>query len=299
MTIVLPNTPPPIMDATNPTHIIDSSIEYRRIAPIALVILCAIGASIYFLRNRSQPALPQKAIFTRTHKDHSFEVYEVGIHEKEEIKRLISSWIDLTKGKMNKTHKDFYLSHDYPKNYKDLPFLKELFSLNLSLPRYYYLEDEDLFTPVQKTRDQFNSNIALKFVDLAFILGYLEDEIDYGYSIVACRSVGKIQALAYYSPENHELKHIATHPDNIKLPINNDCRVAGAASSIIAYLATKASAQDKDLSLKSVPQATKFYESLHFEKKQDPSQKRLYVLTAAKVRELTENGIPPFDKKIV
>lgn len=71
----------------------------------------------------------------------------------------------------------------------------------------------------------------------------------------------KVQSIGFYNSRNNELAYLVTNPDNNNHPINKDCRVRGAGTSVVSYLIGK---DRRPFILDAVRKAVPFYQRLGF-----------------------------------
>jgi hypothetical protein len=215
----------------------------KKILAITLISFAIIGLAAYLLKPTTQPTT-QPTITT------SLRVKEfTGNHSV--INTILESWNKIAAEKYHAVHKKFYLENNYPDDYESKPPFTRLYSRDMSGPAYYYLGPERGFHPAAQTADAFNSDIGSQFPDVRFIISFIKREISDGHTIIISESDKGIEAIALYSKGSHELKHIVTHPKNVKNDINAESRVTGAGTSIILFLAQQAAQESHDLTLES------------------------------------------------
>ena len=112
---------------------------------------------------------------------------------------------------------------------------------------------------------------------------------------------GKIQALALWDKKENKLAYLATHPDNLRHPINDNgvSRAQGAGTAVIVYIASKL---NKTLYLRANEPSKKFYEKCGFENDSFHYQSSdsyygivAMVLTKEKVQQLIKEKTHPFN----
>ncbi|MCH9617463.1 MAG: hypothetical protein SP4CHLAM5_08300 [Chlamydiia bacterium] len=156
--------------------------------------------------------------------------------KRSNIEKKLKSWSDTALKKYNAVHKAFYLSNNYPSNYKGHPPYTQFTSKDPGKPAYLYDDQRDQFTQVYNFVHTLESSIAIEFLNAEHIyVSMLKDLTK--YKIAVCVFQKKLQAIAFYTEGDLVPKHIVTNPKNIDHKINSKVRLAGSALALQVFIA--------------------------------------------------------------
>lgn len=214
-----------------------------------------------------------------------FAVKEISVNEekKGEMLDLLKSWCEKAKEKYAKAHQGFIEAH--PLVYKNVPskmgaiFSPDFKGMQEIISKEGYREFPSYMIAKQKEKSVYipfkNRNINRE-TDLINEVGGMSRHmmhvlqkaegtglVDFDTFVIS-ESKGLPQAIAFYNSTNHEIAYLVTNPDNVKHPLNRECRVRGAGGSIVFHCGDKARESGRPLILDAVRKAVPFYERVGF-----------------------------------